>query len=56
MIERAEIEHAVEIGAGVSAQINRAVSAYASAGYTTSVDSTHREDITGRFGLRVSWQ
>lgn len=47
---------AVEIGAGVSAQINRAVSAYASAGYTTSVDSTHREDITGRFGLRVSWQ
>ncbi len=47
---------AVEIGAGVSAQLNRAVSAYASAGYTTSVDSTYREDITGRFGLRVTWQ
>lgn len=47
---------AVEIGAGVSAQLNRTISAYASAGYTTSVDSTHREDITGRFGLRVSWQ
>ncbi|WP_310886003.1 autotransporter family protein [Bradyrhizobium brasilense] len=30
--------------------------AYASADYTTSVDSLHREDITGRFGLRVSWQ
>ncbi|MHC6155707.1 autotransporter family protein [Bradyrhizobium elkanii] len=47
---------AVEIGAGVSAQLNRTISAYASAGYTTSVDSLHREDITGRFGLRVSWQ
>ena len=46
---------AVEIGAGISAQINRAVSAYASAGYTTSVDSTDREDITGRLGLRVNW-
>ncbi|WLB81196.1 autotransporter outer membrane beta-barrel domain-containing protein [Bradyrhizobium elkanii] len=47
---------AVEVGAGVSAQLNRTISAYASAGYTTSVDSLHREDITGRFGLRVSWQ
>ncbi len=47
---------AVEIGAGVSAQLNRTISAYASADYTTSVDSLHREDITGRFGLRVSWQ
>ncbi|HEX7919994.1 MAG TPA: autotransporter outer membrane beta-barrel domain-containing protein [Bradyrhizobium sp.] len=47
---------AVEIGAGVTAQLNRTISAYASAGYTTSVDSTRRDDITGRFGLRVSWQ
>ncbi|MGY3694211.1 outer membrane autotransporter protein [Bradyrhizobium sp. USDA 3240] len=47
---------AVEIGAGVTAQLNRTISAYASAGYTTSVDSTRRDGITGRFGLRVSWQ
>lgn len=47
---------AVEIGAGVTAQLNRTISAYASAGYTTSVDSTRCDDITGRFGLRVSWQ
>ena len=47
---------AVEVGAGVVAQIDRAISAYASAGYTTSVDNTHREDITGRLGLRASWQ
>ncbi|MCC8960400.1 autotransporter outer membrane beta-barrel domain-containing protein, partial [Bradyrhizobium sp. Pear77] len=47
---------AVEIGAGVTAQLNPTISAYASAGYTTSVDSTRRDDITGRFGLRVSWQ
>ncbi len=47
---------AVEVGGGIAAQISQAVSAYASAGYTSSVDSTHREDITGRLGLRVSWQ
>jgi outer membrane autotransporter protein len=47
---------AVEVGAGIAAQINRQVSAYASAGYTSSVDNTRREDVTGRLGLRVSWQ
>lgn len=47
---------AVEVGAGIAAQINRQVSAYASAGYTSSVDNSRREDVTGRLGLRVSWQ
>lgn len=47
---------AVEVGAGITVQINHAISASASAGYTTSVDSTNRDDITGRLGLRVSWQ
>jgi outer membrane autotransporter protein len=47
---------AVEVGAGIVAQVNRQVSAYASAGYTSSVDNTRREDFTGRLGLRVNWQ
>lgn len=46
---------AVEVGAGIAAQINRVVSAYASTGYTTAVDSSSRDDITGRLGLRVNW-
>ncbi|WP_136626625.1 autotransporter outer membrane beta-barrel domain-containing protein [Bradyrhizobium macuxiense] len=52
---RRSTRRAIEVDAGIAAQINHAVSAYASAGYTTSVDSTHRDDITGRLGLRVSW-
>jgi len=46
---------AVEVGAGVAAQINDQVSAFASAGYTSSVDNTRREDVTGRLGLRLRW-
>jgi Autotransporter beta-domain len=47
---------AVKVGAGITAQINHPVSACASAGYTTSVDSTNRDDITGRLGLHASWR
>jgi outer membrane autotransporter protein len=47
---------AVEIGGGIAAEFNRQVSAFASAGYTASVDDNRRDDITGRLGLRVNWQ
>ena len=47
---------AIEIGGGIVAEFNRQVSAFASAGYTASVDDNRRDDITGRLGLRVNWQ
>jgi outer membrane autotransporter protein len=47
---------AVEVAGGIVAQFGRQVSAYASAGYTASLDDNRRNDITGRLGLRVNWQ
>lgn len=46
---------AAQFGIGVAARMNRSCSLYASAGYTTNLDSTRRNSIYGNLGVRWSW-
>ena len=43
-----------EVGAGISAQINRSASLYANANYQRSFDGD-REAYEGKIGLRFNW-
>lgn len=46
---------AARFGVGVAARMNRGSSLYASAGYTTNLDGTRRNSISGNLGVRWSW-
>ena len=45
----------LEAGAGVATYLNKRLSAYVQASYTTNVDGSYVQDIKGVFGLRYEW-
>jgi len=46
---------ALQFGAGLVAQVNKTVSVYAAADYTTDVDGKYRRDVAGNIGVRINW-
>jgi outer membrane autotransporter protein len=46
---------AFEVGGGITAKLSQALAVFAAAGYTTNLDSNHRETIQGHVGVRVAW-
>ncbi|MCS3601971.1 outer membrane autotransporter protein [Buttiauxella sp. BIGb0471] len=46
---------AVQVGAGISATINPATALYVAVNQTSDLDSEHRRDYSGNFGVRVTW-
>jgi outer membrane autotransporter protein len=45
----------IEVGGGAAAYINKQLSAYAQATYTTNIGGEYVQDIKGIIGLRYSW-
>lgn len=46
---------ALQVGAGISANLNSATSLYLAVNQTSDLDSEHRRDYSGNFGVRVNW-
>jgi outer membrane autotransporter protein len=46
---------ALEIGAGVTGQVNTAVAVYGGLSYTTAIGITERRGVQGQLGMRVRW-
>ncbi|MFS2126961.1 autotransporter outer membrane beta-barrel domain-containing protein, partial [Pseudomonas sp. Pseusp97] len=45
----------MDIGAGIAARLSPDLSLYASAAYSSNLDSENQESLSGSIGLRVSW-
>lgn len=45
----------LQVGAGISAQLNPVSSVYMAVNQTSSLDSEHRRDYSGNIGLRIGW-